>query len=133
MSQYKTGTASVVNGSASVSGTGTAWLANVQVGNSFKFQGENAIYNVNSVSANGAITISPVYAGVTKVNVPYTIARDFTGTGLYEISPNDVDWAFFMTLNMRMLSLGLPSVACVGGGAIQPTVNPDGTVEWSQV
>lgn len=107
MAQYKTGTASVTNGSDTVTGVGTQWLANVQVGNSFKFQGENAVYNVNAVTSDGTVKISPLYAGTSKVNAAYVIARDFTGNGLYELSAGDLDWTFFMTQNMRLIDASL--------------------------
>ena len=39
MSQYKTGTASVTNGSPTVTGTNTLWLANVTAGDSLTGDG----------------------------------------------------------------------------------------------
>ena len=44
MSQYKTGTATVTNGSATVTGSGTLWLANVTAGDSFTVAGDGIIF-----------------------------------------------------------------------------------------
>jgi len=107
MAQYKTGTASVSNGLNEVNGASTLWLANAIVGNSFKFQGENAIYHIISVDSNTQLHISPNYAGTSKTAAVYIIARDFTSSGLYEISNNDVDWAYFSTLNARKIDTSL--------------------------
>ena len=107
MSQYKTeksganGTVTVTNGSSMVTGSGTAFLSNVQAGNSFKIQEQNAIYNINAVISDTEIIISPVYAGITASAAKFAIARDFTESGLYEFSIGDVDWYFLMSLNMR--------------------------------
>ena len=107
MSQYKTeksganGTVTVTNGSSMVTGSGTAFLSNVQAGNSFKIQEQNAIYNINAVISDTEIIISPVYAGITASAGKFAIARDFTESGLYEFSIGDVDWYFLMSLNMR--------------------------------
>ena len=65
MSQYKTGTATVTNGSATVTGTNTLWLANVTAGDSFTVAGDAVMYDVASVDSDTQITLSVAYAGAT--------------------------------------------------------------------
>ena len=48
MAQYKTGTVSVTNGSATVTGSGTLFSANVAAGDLFTIVGDNAWYEVAS-------------------------------------------------------------------------------------
>ena len=57
MSQYKTGTASVVQDGAVVSGVGTAWLANVSAGDSFVMAGTGVVYDIASVDSDTQITL----------------------------------------------------------------------------
>ena len=44
MSQYSTGLSSVTNGSPTVTGTNTLWLANVTAGDSFTVAGDGIIF-----------------------------------------------------------------------------------------
>jgi hypothetical protein len=137
MSQYKTGTASVANGSADVTLDTGALPAQVIVGSAFKFQGENATYNINSIdSGRTAFTISPVYAGTTRVASSCYIHWGFTAGGLYELSSGDVDFAFLLTLNMRkindVLALGAGQIRASTGETIQISV-VDGTVSFGIV
>lgn len=98
MAQYKTGTISVTNGSATVTGSGTAWSTNAQAGNTFKIKGESVIYTVASVNSDTSITLSANYAGSTGSGKEYIIGRDFTTNhGLTEINPGDVDWPTHLT------------------------------------
>ena len=54
MSQYKVGTASVVQGSTSVVGVGTQWLLddNVKSGNLFMINGDPVLYFISLVGDN---------------------------------------------------------------------------------
>lgn len=109
MSQYKDGSVSVTNGSATVTGVSTAFLANAAVGDSFKIQGENATYNITAVGSNTSLTVSPVYAGTTKTGQAYVISKDFTPNwGLYEPSGSDVDWPFLLTQALRIIDTNIP-------------------------
>lgn len=72
---YSTGTAGVTNGSAVVSGGGTAWVANVDAGMLFKRTGDARYYIVQSVDSDAQVTLTEPYAGVTGAGVAYTLTR----------------------------------------------------------
>ena len=79
MSQYKTGTVSVTNGSATIEGTGTAFNSgNVVAGDIFTVVGDNAWYEVASVTDADTLVLTANYAGTTASGASYAITRDFT-------------------------------------------------------
>ena len=78
MAQYKTGTVSVTNGSATVTGSGTLWSGEIAAGDLFTIVGDNAWYEVASIGSNTSITLSANYAGTTGSGKSYAISRDFT-------------------------------------------------------
>jgi hypothetical protein len=78
MAQYKTGTVSVTNGSATVTGSGTLWSGEIAAGDLFTIVGDNAWYEVASVGSNTSLTLSANYAGTTGSGKSYAISRDFT-------------------------------------------------------
>lgn len=78
---YITGTISVTNGSANVTGAGTNWLlAGVTGFNHIRIAG--VWYQICVVSGAGALTLRTPYAGATAAGLAYTIQRtwDFAGT-----------------------------------------------------
>jgi len=104
MSQYKTGTASVTNGSATVTGTNTLWLANVTAGDSFTIAGDGVMYDVASVDSDTQITLSVAYAGVTASGVVYAIGTGFTVPDNFpEMSQGDIETATIFTRAMRKI------------------------------
>jgi len=104
MSQYKTGTVSVTNGSAVVTGSGTAWLTYVHVGDSFKIKSENAVYSIASVDSDNQITLTTNYVGVTASDLEYQIVVDFTPSlELPEIWAGDIDWPYHLTVGLRRI------------------------------
>lgn len=102
MAQYKAGTATVVNGSAAVSGTGTQWLANVQSGDSFVMAGVNLVYDVASVDSDTQLTLTAPYGGTGKTGA-YAVQRDFTSDGIPEMAQGDIETAAIFTRAMRKL------------------------------
>lgn len=73
-SWIRQGTASVENGSTSVTGTLTLWNNQVMAGDLFRFLGEAEIYEVASdADGNNAFEIARPYAGETKSGEPYEI------------------------------------------------------------
>ena len=78
MSQYSTGTVSINNGSATVTGSGTLWASNVSAADSFTIAGDGVMYDVASVDSDTQITLSVNYAGVTASGAVYAIGTSFT-------------------------------------------------------
>ena len=104
MSQYKTGTVTVTNNSATVTGSGTLWLANVTASDSFTIAGDGVLYDVASVDTDTQITLSVNYAGVTAAGVVYTIARDFTSPDNFpELTTGDIETPTIITRALRKI------------------------------
>jgi hypothetical protein len=103
MSQYKTGTVSVTNGSATVTGTDTSWSGNVSAGDAFTIVGSGVTYTVASVSSNTSLTLSAPYAGSTASGQSYAITRDFTADGIVEMSQGDIETATIFTRAVRKI------------------------------
>jgi hypothetical protein len=72
MSWYTTGTVSVTNNSATVTGSGTAWVANVLVGEAF-IGPDGRTYEITDVVSNTSMTIAPNYLGTNQSGQAYTI------------------------------------------------------------
>ena len=104
MSQYSTGTATVTNGSATVTGTNTLWLANVTAGDSFTVAGDGVMYDVASVDSDTQVTLSVNYAGSTASGVVYAIGTGFTVPDSFpEMSQGDIETATIFTRAMRKI------------------------------
>lgn len=73
MGWYKTGTVAVSNGSATVTGSGTAWVANARAGQAFALEGGAASYEIVAVVSDTEITIAPAYLGSTQAGQAYAI------------------------------------------------------------
>lgn len=72
MAWYRIGTVAVTNGSKNVTGTGTAWVNNVQPGDAFI--GPDGVYNeVDLVGSNTSITLVDNFGGTTASGVAYKI------------------------------------------------------------
>ena len=119
MSQYSTGTASVTNGSPTVTGTNTLWLANVSAGDSFTVAGDGVMYDVASVDSDTQITLSVNYAGATASGVVYTIARDFTSPDNFpELTTGDIETPTIITRALRKIQSKFSGlVSDIGGKA----------------
>ena len=112
MSQYKTGTATVTNGSATVTGTNTLWLANVSAADSFTIAGDGVMYDVASVDSDTQITLSAPYAGTTASGVVYAIGTGFTVPDSFpEMSQGDIETATIFTRAMRKIQSKFTGIA----------------------
>jgi hypothetical protein len=97
-SSYAAGTATVANGSAQVTGAGTAWLANVDAGMLFRRSGERA-YIVESVDSDTQITLEEEYAGSSASGSAYTLdpitqaTAPYTAADFYAVCADRLVWA----------------------------------------
>lgn len=70
---YKTGNVSVTNGSVTVTGSGTAWVANVRIGDEFRLSGGQRGYEIVAINSDTQLTISPGYLDSTQSGQSYVI------------------------------------------------------------
>lgn len=73
MAWYRTGTIAVTNGSATVTGTGTAFIANVSVGEGL-IGPDGRTYEITAVSSDTSLTLGRTYLGSTASGQTYAIA-----------------------------------------------------------
>ena len=73
MSWYRTGTVSVTSGSGTVTGSGTAWIANAKVGQAFRLEGGTVDYEITAIVSDTQMTISPGYLGTNQSGQAYAI------------------------------------------------------------
>ncbi|WP_297772649.1 hypothetical protein [uncultured Roseovarius sp.] len=71
---YRTGTISVTNGTADLTGSGTAWVANAAPGMMVVHDRE-IIGEVQAVNSNTSITLASAYVGTTISDAEYAIAN----------------------------------------------------------
>lgn len=73
MTWYRTGTVTVTNGQTLVTGSGTAWIANAQIGEGLVAP-DGRIYEITNIVSDTSLSISPAYLGSTASGQSYTIA-----------------------------------------------------------
>ena len=104
MSQYREGTVSVTNGSQTVTGVGTSWLAEVASGYLFVSVGQGIVYQVAAVGSNTSITLAANYAGTSGSGLSYVVARDFTPiNNIPIINRGDFETAALLTRAMQII------------------------------
>jgi hypothetical protein len=72
MAWYRTGTITVTNGSTTVTGSGTAWIANSAVGEGL-LAPDGRIYEIANVASNTSLTLGQSYLGATQSGQAYVI------------------------------------------------------------
>jgi hypothetical protein len=72
MAWYDTGSVNVTNGSASVVGVGTNFIAGAQVGEGF-YGPDNRLYEIQAIVSATALTLADVYLGTTQTGQGYKI------------------------------------------------------------
>lgn len=118
---YRAGTVTATNGSATVTGALTAWLANVKVGDAWCPDADGRGYEVTAVNSNTSITIFPVYAGTTGSGKAYGIAR---------FSPN---WNSVSEISVSLAEiLAASSSILAGNGVPSDSLGTDGDVYFRQ-
>jgi hypothetical protein len=70
---YRSGTAAFTNGNATVTGSGTAWIANASIGEGL-LGPDGRTYEITDIASNTSLTISPAYLGSTASGQSYAIA-----------------------------------------------------------
>lgn len=70
---YRTGTIALTNGNATVTGTGTAWIANASIGEGL-IAPDGRVYEITAIASNTSLTISPAYLGSTASGQAYAVA-----------------------------------------------------------
>lgn len=73
MAWYNAGTITATNNSNVVTGVGTAFLANVSVGDGITIAGSTTIHEVANVASDTQLSISPVFPGTTGGGKTYSI------------------------------------------------------------
>lgn len=73
MAWYRSGTASFTNGSATVTGSGTAFIANASIGEGL-IAPDGRTYEITNIVSDTSLTISPAYLGSTASGQGYAIA-----------------------------------------------------------
>jgi hypothetical protein len=72
MAWYKVGTITVTNGSTTVTGSGTQWIANAAVGEAL-YAPDGRLYEITNIASNTSFTIAPAYLGSTASGQSYVI------------------------------------------------------------
>lgn len=78
MSQYKSGSVSVINGSAVVTGVDTLWVDKVSPRDLFIVPTDGVVYEVAAVSSDTGLTLTAPWSGATMSGAPYIITGSFT-------------------------------------------------------
>lgn len=96
VSNYVTGTISLTNGSATVTGSGTTFIAG-DVGKVLRVVGENTFYRISAYTSATSITLASNYTGTTGSGKSYVIYRawtdqwkDFTTEISSVVTPTDI-------------------------------------------
>lgn len=97
MSWYTTGTVSVTNNSTTVTGVGTAFVANVIPGEEFRIQGE-AGFEVEGVISDTQLTLARAYVGSSKSAQSYEIVpvRGYKRTAYDSIQQVLAQWTTYL-------------------------------------
>lgn len=112
MAQYLTGTIAVTNGSATVTGTGTAWqTAAIPAGAVLYVGTQNVPYVVASVLGEVSIQLSAPYQEATASGQSYSLNSDFLpNTGAPIIVAGDVHTAQLVTRAITQLDTALANL-----------------------
>ena len=71
MAWYRSGSITVTNGSTTVTGSGTQWIANAGVGEAL-YAPDGRLYEITNIASDTSITIAPAYLGSTASAQAYT-------------------------------------------------------------
>lgn len=113
---YTTGTVSVTNGSAVVTGSGTTWNTLVDAGMLFQ-RGNERVYRIASVDSVTQVTLAEPYEGTTAAGLAYTFsplypmttADPYPRAEIYAVAQNRLVWAEGNLLKFAPLVAGFPA------------------------
>ena len=132
MTQIKSGTVTVTNGSATVTGSGTSWLGNVSAGDYFIVRessgivGRSVVYEVAGVASDTSLSLTAPWAGDTASDVAYVVHIDFQPSGLPKMLPGDLESAPIFNRAMQQVAngtLGLNNATVSTGTGTQTVPN----------
>lgn len=83
---YSTGTVAVTQGSTTVTGTGTAWLANADAGMLFRFAGTSRVYAVKQVVSDTQLILAFPVLEATAAGQTYAVSPILTTPANYKTS-----------------------------------------------
>ncbi|MEA1651847.1 hypothetical protein UAJ10_22885 [Nitrospirillum sp. BR 11164] len=112
MTQYTTGTITLTNGSATVTGMGTVWLANLAPGALLTVSEDDPVAVVAAVTADGSLTLETPWPGASYTNTAYEAVRDFdpsTGAPLLSHGLRNTN----VVVNRAILALGKQTATAV--------------------
>ncbi|WP_049974544.1 right-handed parallel beta-helix repeat-containing protein [Azospirillum sp. B4] len=130
MAQYRTGTVTLATGSATVTGAGTAWPANVKVGDLLWLGYGIPMGRVAAVNSDTELTLEAAWAGQNYAGASYSIIRDFepkTGAPLLahgDPGANDVFNRAITTVAGAMQGRTIDNISPLDYGAV-----PDGETD----
>jgi hypothetical protein len=119
MSQYKTGTVTVVLGNNQVMGTGTAWLSTIAPGDMLVVGDDGPAAFVAAVDSDTQLHLENGWPGASATGATYAIVRDFDPTsGAPLMSRGDVNVVAVFNRAIAALSVQT-AVAVEGSEAVQ--------------
>lgn len=118
---YRAGTVTATNGSTTVTGALTAWLANAKAGDVWCPDADGRGYEITAINSNTSITIYPAYAGTTGSGKAYGIAR--FSTSWNSVSEIGVSLAEILAAQPDILA---------GSGVPSDSLGQDGDVYFRQ-
>jgi hypothetical protein len=151
MAWYRTGTVTVTNGSGTIAGSGTAFIANVSIGEAF-LGPDGRTYEITDIPSNTSLTISPNYLGSNASGQVYAIlpargriadliaetqsllssfatVRDGIGAGLFpDGSAATPAFRFTNDQDTGFYRLGSNVIGVATGGAVRMQIGDGGNV-----
>lgn len=151
MAWYRSGTISLTNGNATVTGSGTAFIANASIGEGL-IAPDGRTYEITNIVSDTSLTISPAYLGSTASGQAYAIAplrgriadliaetssllgsfatvRDGIGDGLFPDGTVSVPaFRFAADQDTGIYRFGTNTIGFATGGSARMIINASGNV-----
>lgn len=127
MAWYSAGTITATNNNSVITGAGTAFLANVCVGDGITIAGSTTIHEVTNVASDTQLTINPVYPGTTGASKTYA-AVPVQG---YVKSLADQAKQLILTFSTVGAASSVNALAGITGAADQLPYFTSGTTMWT--